>query len=82
MCRETVGANSGPNKLEPTTLLVLTSKKTKELGIGSNTNRALTISLGVPLILTLSLQRVLEGQTVAAIVGLLLGLGAQRDKQG
>ena len=47
-------------------LVVLRNKKTWEGGIGPNTIRALTIVLGVPLILTLSAQKILEGQTVGA----------------
>ena len=56
------------------------NKKTQDAGIGLNTTRALTISLGIPLILTLALQKFLNGETVAALAGGLLGLGIQRDK--
>jgi hypothetical protein len=63
-------------------LVVLRNKKTWEGGIGPNTIRALTIVLGVPLILTLSAQKILEGQTVGAIVGGLLAIGVQKDRDG
>lgn len=61
-------------------VIAITSKKTREAGIGSYTIRALTISLGVPLLLTLALQKVLAGETIAALVGALLGLGIQKEK--
>lgn len=56
------------------------NRKAREVGIGPQTIRALTISLGVPLLLTLALEKALMGETVAAVVGALLGLGIQRDK--
>lgn len=63
-----------------TAVLVLLNPKAQGAGIGDHTTRALTICLGVPLLLTLAMQKLLEPQTVAAIVAALLGIGIQKDK--
>jgi hypothetical protein len=62
-------------------VFVVTNKKARDNGIGPYTIRALTISLGVPLLLTLALEKLLIGETVAALVGALLGLGIQKEKE-
>jgi len=61
-------------------LVVLRNQKTQTEGIGPYTTRALTITLGIPLLLTLAMERVLTGETTAALVGALLGIGIQKDK--
>ena len=62
-------------------LIVLRNPKTQTDGIGTYTTRALTISLGIPLLLTLAMERLLTGETTAALVGALLGIGIQKDKE-
>ena len=62
-------------------LLVLRNKKAQEIGIGPKTIQALTISLGIPLLLTLALQKILNAETIAALVGALLGIGIQKEKE-
>jgi hypothetical protein len=61
-------------------LLVLLNKKARDSGIGPYTTRALTITLGIPLLLTLAMEKVLTGETIAALIGGLLGIGIQKDK--
>jgi hypothetical protein len=57
--------------------VIVGSKKVREGGIGPQTIRALTICLGIPFLLTMAIQKVLNGETVAALSGALLGLGIQ-----
>ena len=61
--------------------LVIRNKVTQDKGIGPKTIQALTISLGVPLLLTMALQKLLTGETIAALVGALLGIGIQKEKE-
>jgi len=58
---------------------VLLNKKAQTEGIGPYTIRALTVSLGVPLILTLAVEKILDAP-VAAILSGSLALGVQKDK--
>ncbi len=62
-------------------VLVIRNKVTQEKGIGPKTIQGLTISLGVPLLLTLALHKLLTGETIAALVGALLGIGVQKDRE-
>jgi hypothetical protein len=62
-------------------ILAILNKVTREKGIGPKTVQTLTISLGVPLLLTLALEKLLVGETIAALVGALLGIGVQREKE-
>lgn len=63
-------------------LLVIRNKVTQDKGIGPKTIQALTICLGIPFLLTLAMQKLLSGETIAALVGGLLGLGIQKEKEG
>jgi len=62
-------------------VLAIRNKVTQERGIGPRTIQAITISLGVPLLLTLALEKILTGETTAALVGALLGIGIQKEKE-
>lgn len=62
-------------------LLVIRNKVTQAKGIGPKTIQALTISLGIPLLLTLALQKILSGETVSALIGGLLSIGIQKEKE-
>ncbi len=56
-------------------IFVLRNKITQEKGIGARTIQALVVCLIGPIILALGLEKVLEGQTIAALVGALVGYG-------
>ena len=62
-------------------VLALLKKKTRDDGIGPYTTRALTLSLGIPLLFTFGMERVLTGETIAALVGGLLGIGIQKEQK-
>ena len=46
-------------------VVIVSSKKVREGGIRPQTTRALTICLGLPFLLTLAVQKVFTGETVA-----------------
>jgi hypothetical protein len=50
-------------------------------GIGSRTVQALVVALVVPLVFTLAVQKLLDGETVAALIGGLIGYGLPRDRE-
>lgn len=54
-------------------ILVLRNKTTQEKGIGNQTRLALVVCLVGPIVLTLSLQKLLEPQAIAALIGALIG---------
>jgi hypothetical protein len=53
---------------------------TEQKGIGPRFVQGLTISLGIPLLLTLATEKILTGETIAALVGSLLGIGIQKER--
>lgn len=61
--------------------LVVRNQVTQQKGIGPQTIQGLTISLGVPLLLTLAAEKILTGETIAALVRSLLGIGIQKEKE-
>jgi hypothetical protein len=50
-------------------------------GIGPRTVQALVVCLVIPLVLTLAVQKLLNGETVAALIGGLVGYGLPRDRE-
>jgi hypothetical protein len=62
-------------------VLIARNQVTQQKGIGPRIIQGLTISLGIPLLLTLALEKVLTGETIAALVGSLLGIGIQKEKE-
>jgi hypothetical protein len=58
-------------------LAIIASKRVREGGIGPYTTKALTICLGIPFIFSIAAQKILTGETVAALAGALLGIGIQ-----
>lgn len=62
-------------------LLAIRNQITQTKGIGPKTIQALTISIGIPFLLTLALEKVLNGETIAALAGSLLGIGIQKEKE-
>ena len=61
--------------------LVLRNKVTVEKGIGPQTRQALALSMLSPIVLVLGVEKVLNAEAIAAIVGGLVGLGAQQGKE-
>jgi hypothetical protein len=61
--------------------LIARNQVTQQKGMGPRTIQGLTISLGIPLLLTLALEKILTGETIAALVGSLLGIGIQKEKE-
>jgi hypothetical protein len=54
---------------------VFENPKTRQAGIGPKAIQALSLCLVVPLILTLGLEKILSGETIAAIIGGVVGFG-------
>ena len=59
---------------------ILRNDKTQQNGIGPRTIHALAISLLTPVVLILGLEKLLSSETIAAIIGGLVGFGLSRAK--
>jgi hypothetical protein len=56
-------------------IAVLRNRKTQEAGIGPRTIQALVVCLIAPVLLILGIEKVLTSETIAAMVGALIGYG-------
>ena len=62
-------------------VLILRNKVTTEKGIGPQTKQVLALSLLSPIVLILGVERILSRETIAAIVGGLVGYGIPKGKE-
>jgi hypothetical protein len=60
---------------------ILCNKVTREKGIGPQTRQALALSMLSPIVLVLGIERILSSETIAAIVGGLVGYGIPKSKE-
>jgi hypothetical protein len=56
-------------------IFVLRNRKTQEVGIGPRTMQGLVVCLLGPVILALAVEKILSAETVAALIGALVGYG-------
>lgn len=60
--------------------VALRNPKTLQGGIGPHTLQALAISLLAPVVLVLGIEKILAAETIAVIVGALVGFGLPKGK--
>lgn len=60
-------------------IAVLRNRKVQEAGPGPRTLQALVVCLISPVILALGLEKILSGETIAAMVGALIGYGIPKS---